>query len=313
MENTPFFSVVIALYNKEDYIENTLKSVLNQSYSKFEIIIINDGSTDNSESIVKSINDPKIRLFNIENHGAAFARNYGIKKAVANYVALLDADDLWHINHLETLFHLVNEFPNAGMYCTGYNIKLGSKHFKDTKLKGIPDDYRGIIKNYFESNLFNSIVNSSVVVIPKHVLDETELFDVNMKSGQDTYLWTQIAIKHSVAIHNITTTTVLRNDNSLSNSVHTKDRILFLDKFIEQEKTNEHLKKFMDMNRYSVALNFKMNNEASTSKSIFSNIDTNNISLKQKLIYGLPVSLLRMAFYLKKSLDKKGLFFHLYR
>jgi len=313
MENTPFFSVVIALYNKEAFIENTLKSVLNQNYSNFEIIVVNDGSTDKSESIVKRIKDPKIRLFNIENHGAAFARNYGIKKAVANYVALLDADDLWHINHLETLFHLVNEFPNAGMYSTGYNIKLGSKHFKETKLKGIPDDYRGIIKNYFESNLFNSIVNSSVVVIPKHVLDETELFDVNMKSGQDTYLWTQIAIKHKVAIYNITTATVLRNDNSLSNSVHTKDRILFLDKFIEQEKTNEHLKKFMDMNRYSVALNFKMNNEASTSKSIFSNIDNNNISLKQKLIYGLPVSLLRMAFNIKKFLDKKGLFFHLYR
>lgn len=134
-----------------------------------------------------------------------------------------------------------------------------------------------------------------------------------MKSGQDTYLWTQIAIKYKVAIHNITTATVLRNDNSLSNSVHTKDRILFLNKFIEEEKTNEHLKKFMDMNRYSVALNFKMNNKVSTSKSIFSNIDNNNISLKQKLIYALPVSLLRMVFNLKKNLDKKGLFFHLYR
>jgi len=313
MENKPFFSVVIALYNKEDYIENTLKSVLNQSYSNFEIIVVNDGSTDNSESIVKNFKDSKIRLFSIKNHGAAFARNYGIKKGVAKYVALLDGDDLWHNNHLETLFHLLNEFPNAGMFCTGYNIQVSDKHFKDTKLKGIPDKYRGIIKNYFESNLFNSIVNSSVVVIPKYVLDETELFDVNMKSGQDTYLWTQIAIKYKVAIHNITTATVLRNDNSLSNSVHIKDRILFLNKFIEQEKTNVHLKKFMDMNRYSVALNFKMNNETTTSKSIFENIDTKNISLKQKFIFSLPNNLLRITFKLKKALDKKGVFFHLYR
>jgi len=313
MTVAPFFSVVIALYNKEDYIEKTLKSVLNQSYSNFEVIVVNDGSSDNSESIVKSIKNPKIRFFSIENHGAAFARNYGIKKAVANYIALLDADDLWHINHLETLFHLVNEFPKAGMYSTGYNIKIGGKHFKETKLKGIPGKYRGVIKNYFESNLYNSIVHSSVVVIPKHVLDETGLFDVNMKSGQDTYLWTQIAIKYKVAIHNIITATVLRNDNSLSNSVHTKDRILFLNKFIEQEKANEHLKKFMDINRYAVALNFKMKNDTTTSNSIFENINNKNISLKQKLIYALPVFLLRTAFNLKKYLDKKGLFFHLYR
>mgnify|MGYP000651623693 CR=1 FL=1 len=107
------------------------------------------------------------------------------------------------------------------MYCTGYNLKLGNKHFKETKLKGIPDNYRGLIKNYFESNLFNSIVNSSVVLIPKYIFDEIGLFDINMKSGQDTYLWTQIAVKYKVAIHNITTATVLRNDNSLSNSMET--------------------------------------------------------------------------------------------
>ena len=313
MKSKPFFSVVIALYNKKDYIANTLKSVLNQTFTDYEIVIVNDGSTDNSFEIVNRIKDSRIISFNIKNQGAAYARNYGIQKANAEYIALLDADDLWKDIHLETIFNLLKDYPNTGMYCSGYNLLYGDKRIKKSKLKGIPNEFRGIISNYFESNLFNSIVNSSVVVISKHVLDYIGLFDIGMKSGQDTDLWTRIALKYKVAIHNITTTTVLKNDNSLSNTTHVKDRQIFLNKFILQEKTNIFLKKFMDMNRYSVALNFKMNNQVATGNSIYKDIDSKNISFKQKLIYNLPINLLQIAYRFKKILDKKGIFFHLYR
>lgn len=313
MLKSPFFSVVVALYNKEIYIENTIKSILNQSFTDFELIVVDDGSTDSSNLIVNTIKDYRLKLYTIRNHGASYARNYGILKAKANYIAFLDADDLWLNNHLKTTYSLLNDFPNAGMYCTGYNIQVSEKHFKKTKLKNIPDNYRGIIEDYFGSNLFNSIVNSSVAVIPRHLFEKVGMFDVNMKSGQDTCLWTQIAIEYQVAIDYITTATVLRNDNSLSNSSHVKDRQLFLDKFIEQEKTNKQLKKFMDMNRYAIAINFKMNNKGAISKSIFENIDSKNISFKQKFIFSLPSKLLQITFKLKKALDKKGVFFHLYR
>ena len=133
-------------------------------------------------------------------------------------------------------------------------------------MKGIPYKYKGLIKNYFENNLYDSIVNSSVVIIPKYVFENIGFFDVDMKSGQDTYLWTQIALKYQVAINNIVTVTIIKNDNSLSKSHYTKDRLLLLDKFIEQEKKNKALKKFMDMNRYAVALSFKINNENNIGK-----------------------------------------------
>jgi hypothetical protein len=152
-----------------------------------------------------------------------------------------------------------------------------------------------------------------VVVIPKYVFEDIGLFDVDLKSGQDTYLWTQIALKYKVAINNTVTATIIKNDNSLSTSHHIKDRILFLYKFIEQEKTNKYLKKFMDMNRYALALNFKMNNQNTEAKSIFNNINSKNISIKQKIIFYLPNSLIKTLYKIKMSLDKKGFFFHLYR
>ncbi|KIC01072.1 hypothetical protein OA88_15890, partial [Flavobacterium sp. JRM] len=90
-----FFSIVIPLYNKAYYIENTIKSVLYQSFTDYEIIIINDGSTDNSLEKVLEFNDKRIQLYTQQNQGASVARNLGIEKAKYNYIAFLDADDLW--------------------------------------------------------------------------------------------------------------------------------------------------------------------------------------------------------------------------
>ena len=106
------FSIVIPLYNKESYIEKTLKSVLNQTFTHYEIIVINDGSTDDSEATVLEFNDKRIQLYNQKNQGAAVARNLGIEKAKYNYIAFLDADDLWMENHLETLKTLIQDFPS---------------------------------------------------------------------------------------------------------------------------------------------------------------------------------------------------------
>ena len=89
----PFFSVVIPLYNKEQYIKNTLQSVLNQVFQDFEIIIVNDGSTDRSIDIVYALNDKRIQVFTQENKGVALARNFGIKKSKSKFIALIDADD----------------------------------------------------------------------------------------------------------------------------------------------------------------------------------------------------------------------------
>src|SRR5690606_25175563 len=119
---TPFFSIVIPLYNKEAYIEDTIKSVLNQSFQDFEVIIVDDGSTDDSFEKASQFKSGKIKLLKQVNQGVSIARNNGIDNSHAHYIALLDADDLWHENHLNELKKQIDLFPNAGLFCNNYNL-----------------------------------------------------------------------------------------------------------------------------------------------------------------------------------------------
>jgi glycosyltransferase involved in cell wall biosynthesis len=84
----PFFSVVIPLYNKENFIKNTLDSVLSQTFTDFEVLIVNDGSTDSSVEIIKKFTDPRISYFSKENQGVSSARNYGVEKANTKLITL---------------------------------------------------------------------------------------------------------------------------------------------------------------------------------------------------------------------------------
>ncbi len=118
----PFFSVIIPLYNKAKFIEETLQSVLDQDFLDFEIIIIDDGSTDDSVEIVEQFSDCRITLFKQKNTGVSIARNNGITAAKGTYMALIDADDYWYSNHLTALINQIHQFPDAGLYCNNYEV-----------------------------------------------------------------------------------------------------------------------------------------------------------------------------------------------
>ncbi|MBT8256619.1 MAG: glycosyltransferase family 2 protein, partial [Bacteroidia bacterium] len=98
------FSVVIPLYNKEAFISTTIRSVLDQSFQDFELLVIDDGSTDDSHKIVQEFNDSRIRLKSIKNSGVSVARNFGVEKSKYDWIAFLDADDYWTSGFLETLW-----------------------------------------------------------------------------------------------------------------------------------------------------------------------------------------------------------------
>ena len=111
-------SVVIPLYNKEKYIKNTIESVINQDFKDFEIIIVNDGSTDHSLEIAKQFEQPGIKIINQENQGVANARNKGVQYSNGEIIAFLDADDIWLSNHLREIYSLHQKFPKAGFFAT---------------------------------------------------------------------------------------------------------------------------------------------------------------------------------------------------
>lgn len=109
MINNIFFSIIIPTYNRANRILNTLDSVLKQDFSSYEIIVVDDGSTDNTEQIIFELLNPSIKYFKTENFGVAHARNYGIKKALGKYVGFLDSDDLMEKNHLQTAYNFIND------------------------------------------------------------------------------------------------------------------------------------------------------------------------------------------------------------
>lgn len=194
------FSVVIPLYNKELSIKNTIQSVLNQTYQDFEIIVINDGSTDNSAKIVESISDDRIRLVNQSNQGVSAARNCGIRVAINQWVAFLDGDDLWKDNHLEEINKMINLFPDEKVYVTSFKYSDERRMFRYPRKNTIFE-----IDNYFKEALKESLIWTGVVTINKTCFDNIGFFDETMNRGEDTDLWVSLARNYYIVKSSVIT------------------------------------------------------------------------------------------------------------
>ena len=147
-------SVVIPLYNKEKQIKRTLQSVLTQTFQDFEIVIVNDGSTDNSTIEVEKIKDSRIRLIHQENAGVSAARNKGIEEAKYELIALLDADDEWKNKYLEVQYDLYKKYPKCDIFACNYEFVNEKHDISPTIIKKLSfKENDGILNNYFEFNI----------------------------------------------------------------------------------------------------------------------------------------------------------------
>ena len=165
------FSVVIPLYNKEKYIARSISSVLHQTYENFELLVIDDGSTDESCRVAASIEDSRIRLIHKKNGGESSARNFGIKHSSNDYIAFLDADDEWAPNFLRTIAGLIHAYPKASIFSTGIAegshgatgaLRAMNIHLTEKQDCYIDDYYRFAV----QTNTL-SITSSSVVIEKK--------------------------------------------------------------------------------------------------------------------------------------------------
>lgn len=193
-----FISIVIPLYNKQNAIADTIQSVINQTVTSFEIIVVDDGSTDNSLAVVQKIKDKRIRIIKKENGGVSSARNMGIKAANGKYVALLDGDDLWEPTFIEEQIKLIMDFFDAGMWGVNYAfVKNGKSVSCD---QGLGDGYRGYVNNYFNTS-HNDLFCSSSVVIRKDVFDISDYFDERISSSEDLDMWYRIILHFPVVFY----------------------------------------------------------------------------------------------------------------
>lgn len=194
-------SVIIPLYNKEKQIANTLQSVLRQTFQDFEIVVVNDGSTDNSVAEVHKVKDPRIRLVHQENAGVSAARNRGIQEARFDLIAFLDADDSWKPNYLESQYGLSKKYPQCSVYACNYEFHDGSSNITPTIIRKLPlKDSDGILSNYFEvASCSHPPIWTSAVMVRKEAIQAIGGFPVGIILGEDLITWAKLACSYHIA------------------------------------------------------------------------------------------------------------------
>lgn len=191
------FSIVVPLYNKELSVQNTLESVINQTFPEFEIIVVNDGSSDNSVNKVNLIEDNRIRIIHQENQGVSAARNKGIKLAKYEWIAFLDADDLWEPNHLEEMSKLIRKYPLQKFFSTSF-VSIQSEPITKPVLTNSSNEEDYIVDDYFQGMLEKHLVCVGSVVMHKSVIGQIGDFNETLSIGEDLDCWARIGKYYSL-------------------------------------------------------------------------------------------------------------------
>ena len=200
------FSVVIPLYNKAPYVTKAIQSVLSQSFADYELIVVDDGSSDASAVTASKAIEGHLncRLVQQENAGVSMARNNGVAASRGEYLCFLDADDWWDPHFLEEMSKLIKEFPEAGIYGTGYTIVNEAKQKTRVAPVGVEAGFEKGYINYCQvyARTMAMPLTSISVAIPRLVFDEIKGFNTQLKMAEDFDLWIRIVIKHKVAFLN---------------------------------------------------------------------------------------------------------------
>lgn len=193
-------SVIIPLYNKTSHIARALDSVLSQTFGDFEVIVVDDGSTDRGADIVRRYTDPRIRLITQSNQGVSAARNRGSQMAASEWLAFLDADDEWSPRFIETVLALHDRFPDAAVCATGYRLAKPDGSVCNPRLHGrLPTNPAGGKIDYCDGPSGFSPLTSSSVLINKAALHQAGGFPVGVVYGEDTDTWLRLALRYPIA------------------------------------------------------------------------------------------------------------------
>jgi glycosyltransferase involved in cell wall biosynthesis len=210
----PLISVVIPVYNGEKTIRETIDSVLNQTFSDLELIVINDGSQDSTLEIVSTIPDPRLKVFSYPNSGQAASRNRGISEACGEYIAFIDADDLWRVDKLEAQLRALQENPQAAVAYSWTDLIDESGRFlrRGCHLTISGDAYAHLL-------LMNFLENGSNPLIRRQALTKVGLFEESLPPAEDWDLWLRLAAHYNFVAIPSPQILYRVSPNSMSNNV----------------------------------------------------------------------------------------------
>ena len=304
------FSVIIPLYNKAPYVTKAIGSVLAQTFADFELIIVDDGSKDNSFSLaLKAIEgSSNCHIYKQENAGVSVARNNGVALSQGEYLCFLDADDWWAPTFLEEMSNLIAEFPEAGIYGTGYTIVNETRHKTRVSPIGVESGFEKGYINYCQvyAKTLAMPLTSISVAIPRLVFDEMKGFPKGIKLGEDFLLWIRIASKYKVAFLNKPLVYYNQDVDAANRGVGrlhkpTEHMLWNVDFLAEEEKNNSDYKQLIDNLRTYGLLPYYLSKEYhEAAKQELEKVDWSRQHAKTRKQYSKPLSVLRLEFALRR-------------
>ncbi len=310
-----YFSVIIPLYNKASYVAKAIESVMSQSFTDYELIVMDDGSNDDSFEIAKRTigNHGNCHLYRQKNGGVSAARNNGVALSQGRYLCFLDADDWWESTFLEEMSKLVKEFPEAGIYGTNYIIVNESKHKTRMASVGVETGFDKGYINYCKvyAKTLAMPLWTGAVCIPRPVFDEMKGFPQGVKLGEDFLLWIRIALKYKVAFLNKPLACYNQDVGEADRGVKAKgyDPDSFMTfhfgQFEEEERTNADLKVLLDRLRVYSLMRFRSENVyPERVEEEIRKVDFRNVNVVYRFYYKAPYVFVRCFLLIKQQLGK---------
>ena len=308
------FSVIIPVYNGAKFIDNAIESVLSQTNSDWELIVVNDGSKDATMSVLEKYADnDKIRIINQENAGVSVARNTGFEASKGEYIAFLDADDVWHKTHLEVMADLIKKYPDAGLYGTFTRTVLvngdvieKAEYFEGKAEDVFLEDFLGEYYKNKSAKMFTVITTC----ITREAFIKAGGFPAGCKIGEDLELSLVVAAYYPVVLSSVATATYIKENSTATKTksfdpewgFFDKAKNLCLDETISYEK-RESLRKLMEWFSMRRCRHYLIDGDKEKAYKAYKAMDKSVIRKKDYLINTflmfLPTKLIRKIFNLR--------------
>lgn len=310
------FSVIIPLYNKSPYIEKALMSVMYQTFTDYELIVVDDGSMDDSaaktETVLSEYSTPH-KLIRQQNAGVSVARNTGVAQSQGEYLCFLDADDWWDPDFLKEMSQLIDEYPDAGIYGTNYTIVNETKHKTRISPIGVEPGFESGYINYCQvyAKTLAMPLWTGAVSIPRCVFDETHGFPRGIRLGEDFLLWLQIALKYKVAFLNKPLSYYNQDVEIAYRGViktgYEPDSFMtfHFNQFMDDENKDHEVKVLLDRLRVYSLLRFRLANAYNERvNQEIAKVDFANVDKKYWFYYRIPYPLVWLYHNLKLLASK---------
>ena len=304
------YSVIIPLYNKAPYVAKAVNSVLSQTFTDYELIIVDDGSADNSAEIALETIEGRenCHLIKQENAGVSMARNNGVAVSHGDYLCFLDADDWWAPTFLEEVAKLISEFPEAGIYGTNYTIINETKNKTRVAQIGVEPNFEKGYINYcqtYAKTMYMPLTSNSVA-IPRRVFEQMNGFPADVKLGEDFLLWIHVALNYKVAFLNKPLAFYNQDVDTKNRGVgrlhKPEENMLWnLTDLEPVEKTNEDYKQLIDHLRTYILLPYFLSADYhEQARHELDKVDWKRQPEKVRRLFSQPLSWLRIKFGIKR-------------